>query len=49
MAELTKEGRYDRMTDTVRQLTGETATGMRDFVKLHAADFAHSPAAATAS
>ena len=39
MAELTKRGRYDRMTDTVRTLTGEAPTNMRDFVKLHAAEF----------
>jgi uncharacterized protein YbjT (DUF2867 family) len=37
MAELTKLGRYDRMTDTVAKLTGEAPTNMRDFVKLHAA------------
>jgi uncharacterized protein YbjT (DUF2867 family) len=39
MAELTKQGRYDRMTDTLRQLTGEAPTNMREFVKLHAAEF----------
>jgi uncharacterized protein YbjT (DUF2867 family) len=39
MAELIKEGRYDRMTDTMRKLTGEAPTNMHDFVKLHAADF----------
>src|SRR5215813_13485944 len=39
MAELTKQGRYDRMTDTVYKLIGETPTNMRDFVKLHAAEF----------
>ena len=39
MAELTKQGRYDRMTDTLRKLTGEAPTNMRDFVKLHAAEF----------
>jgi hypothetical protein len=39
MAELTKEGRYDRMTDTMRQLTGAAPMNMRDFVKLHAAEF----------
>ena len=39
MAELTKQGRYDRMTDTLSKLTGEAPTSMRDFVKLHAADF----------
>jgi len=39
MTELTKQGRYDRMTDTLRKLTGQAPTNMRDFVKLHAAEF----------
>jgi uncharacterized protein YbjT (DUF2867 family) len=39
MAELTRRGRYDRMTDTMHTLTGETPVSMRDFVKLHAAEF----------
>ena len=39
MTELTKQGRYDRMTDTLCKLTGEAPTNMRDFVKLHAAEF----------
>jgi uncharacterized protein YbjT (DUF2867 family) len=39
MAELTRVGRYDRMTDTMREVTGEAPTNMRDFVKLHAAEF----------
>ena len=39
MAELTRQGRYDRMTDTMRTLTGESPTSMRDFVTLHAAEF----------
>jgi uncharacterized protein YbjT (DUF2867 family) len=39
MAELTRQGRYDRMTDDLRKLTGEAPTNMRDFVKLHAAEF----------
>ena len=39
MTELTKQGRYDRMTDTLRQLTGQAPMDMRDFVKLHAAEF----------
>jgi hypothetical protein len=37
MAELTKQGRYDRMTDAMYKLTGEAPSNMRDFVKLHAA------------
>ena len=39
MAELTRQGRYDRMTDTMCKLTGQAPTTMRDFVKLHAAEF----------
>src|SRR5262249_16705134 len=39
MAELTRQGRYDRFTDTLQKLTGEAPTTMRDFVKLHAAAF----------
>ena len=39
MTELNRLGRYDRMTDTMQKLTGEAPTGMRDFVKLHAAEF----------
>src|SRR6478752_4364786 len=39
MAELTKQGRYDRMTDTMYKLIGEAPTNMRDFVKVHAAEF----------
>jgi uncharacterized protein YbjT (DUF2867 family) len=39
MAELMRQGRYDRMTDTLRKLTGEAPTNMRDFVKLHSAEF----------
>lgn len=39
MAELTKHGQYDRMTDTMRKLTGESAMNMHDFVQLHAAEF----------
>jgi uncharacterized protein YbjT (DUF2867 family) len=39
MAELTRQGRYDRMTDTMRKLTGKAPTSMGDFVKLHAGEF----------
>jgi hypothetical protein len=39
MAELTRQGRYDRMTDTMCNLTGKAPTNMRNFVKLHAAEF----------
>ena len=42
MAELAKQGRYDRMTDTVTKLTGKAPTNMRDFVRLHAAEFKQS-------
>jgi ferritin-like protein len=40
MAELTRQRRYDRMTDTIFKLTGQAPTNMRDFVKLHAAEYA---------
>ena len=43
MTELNRRGRYDRMTDTLRKLTGEAPTNMRDFVKLHAAEFKPAP------
>ena len=39
MTELNRQGRYDRLTDTFYKLTGKAPTNMRDFVKLHAADF----------
>src|ERR1700738_5001826 len=39
MTELNKQGRYDRMTDTMYKLTGKEPTSMRDFVQLHAAAF----------
>jgi uncharacterized protein YbjT (DUF2867 family) len=39
IAALTKQGRFDRMTDTLCKLTGEAPTNMHDFVKLHAAEF----------
>src|SRR5262252_9084554 len=39
MTELTKQGRYDRMTDDLFKLTGQKPMSMYDFVKLHAAEF----------
>jgi uncharacterized protein YbjT (DUF2867 family) len=39
MAALNAQGRYDRMTDDLLKLTGEAPMSMRDFVKLHAAEF----------
>jgi hypothetical protein len=39
MTELTRQGRYDRMTDTLCKLTGERPMNMRDFVKRHGAEF----------
>ena len=42
MAELTRQGRYDRETDTLQELTGEAPTTMREFVSLHAAAFEQS-------
>src|SRR5436190_6630051 len=39
MTDLNKQGRYDRMTDDLFELTGEMPTSMHDFVTLHAAEF----------
>ena len=39
IAELNKQGRYDRMTDDLFKLTGQKPISMYDFVKLHAAEF----------
>jgi uncharacterized protein YbjT (DUF2867 family) len=39
MTELNKQGRYDRMTDDLFNLTGQKPTSVYDFVKLHAAEF----------
>jgi uncharacterized protein YbjT (DUF2867 family) len=39
MAALNAQGRYDRMTDDVLKLTGQTPMSVRDFVKLNAAKF----------
>lgn len=47
MAALNAQGRYDRMTDDVRTLTGEAALGVREFVKLHAEKFTPRPTPAT--
>src|SRR4051795_13592930 len=46
MAELHAQGRYDRMTNDLFKLTGETPTSMHDFVKLHAAEFTRREATA---
>jgi hypothetical protein len=42
MTELNKQGRYDRMTDDLFNLTGRKPISMYDFVKLHAAEFTRS-------
>jgi uncharacterized protein YbjT (DUF2867 family) len=42
MAELHAQGRYDRMTDDLFNLTAKTPTSMYDFVKLHAVEFTRS-------
>ena len=42
MTDLNKQGRYDRMTDDLFQLTGQEPISMHDFVKLHAAEFTRS-------
>ena len=39
MTEMTKQGRYDRMTEDLFKLTGQKPMSMSDFVKLHAAEF----------
>ena len=46
MTELTKQGRYDRMTEDLSKLTGQKPTSMHDFVKLHAAEFTREGTAA---
>jgi uncharacterized protein YbjT (DUF2867 family) len=40
MTELNRQGRYDRMTDTMRALTATAPISVRDFVKLHADELA---------
>jgi uncharacterized protein YbjT (DUF2867 family) len=37
------KGRFDRMTDDQVKLTGQAPISMRDFVKLHAAEFRREP------
>jgi uncharacterized protein YbjT (DUF2867 family) len=39
MAELHQQGRYDRLTDDLRQLTGQAPTRMFEFVQRNAAEF----------
>jgi uncharacterized protein YbjT (DUF2867 family) len=39
MADLHAQGRYDRMTNDLFELTGRKPMSMYDFVKLHIADF----------
>jgi NAD(P)H dehydrogenase (quinone) len=39
MAELNRAGRYDRMADGVKQVTGRPAMSVREFVSLHANEF----------
>ena len=46
MTELTKQGRYDRMTEDMFKLTGQKPLSMYDFVKLHAAEFTREEIAA---
>jgi uncharacterized protein YbjT (DUF2867 family) len=46
MAELHVQGRYDRMTDDLRRLTGRTPTSMVEFVRQHAAAFTRGDGAA---
>lgn len=46
MADLHRAGRYDRMSDDVRALTGQRPVSMRDFVGKNAAEFTASAKAA---
>lgn len=43
MADLHRQGRYDRMTDDLFRLTGEPATGVGEFVRRHATAFTRGP------
>jgi uncharacterized protein YbjT (DUF2867 family) len=45
MAQLNREGRYDRLTDDVLRITGEPPVSLREFVRLHAAEFTPKPSA----
>ena len=40
MAELHRAGRYDRLADGVERVTGRQAMSVREFVSLHAGEFA---------
>ena len=44
MADLHVQGRYDRMTNDLFELTGRKPMSMYDFVKLHMADFTRNAA-----
>jgi hypothetical protein len=46
MADLHREGRYDRMSDDVLTLTGKGPLTMREFVRKNAATFTASAKAA---
>jgi uncharacterized protein YbjT (DUF2867 family) len=46
MADLHRAGRYDRMSDDVRTLTGKAPLGVRDFIRKNAAEFTASAKAA---
>jgi uncharacterized protein YbjT (DUF2867 family) len=48
MAELHAQGRYDRMTDDLIKLTGQTPTSVHEFVRLHVAEFTQREVVATA-
>jgi len=45
MTELNKQGRYDRMTDDLFNLTGQRPISTYEFVKLHATEFTRTGAA----
>jgi hypothetical protein len=46
MADLHRAGRYDRMSDDVRRLTGQEPLSVQDFVRKNAAAFTASAKAA---
>jgi len=46
MADLHRAGRYDRMSDDVRTLTGQGPLSVQDFVRKNAATFTESAKAA---
>jgi hypothetical protein len=46
MAQLNREGRYDRLTDDVQRITGSAPISLREFVLRHREEFMPKPRAA---